>query len=109
MAASLMTLPSGPYDGLAALGGYVYALDSSAKVLWQINPATWRRCRDSHDYVPGVGSFSLSGGLGEIGNPDSLLVPLSYAGEQSSRPAQPCHGADHRHDQHRRLDHRCWR
>ena len=69
------TLTSGTYDGLAALGGYVYAIETSADRILVVNPATGSvtRTLDLRAANPG---FYFGGGLGEITGPDSLIATL---------------------------------
>jgi hypothetical protein len=78
-------LPTGPYDGLAVLGGLVYAKQPATNQLLVYNPAT-----DS--FLPnlpitGLGTSSLTDGLGEFAAEGTLLARTNLGQLVSINPA----------------------
>ena len=67
------TLPSGSYDGLAAIGGQVYAMDTGSDKIQVFDPATGSVVK-TIDLVAANPGRSFFGGLGEIAGPDALIA-----------------------------------
>ena len=69
------TLWSGSYDGMAALGGLVYVIETNTDTIFGLDPTTGavRKTLSVGALNPGM---SFSGGLGEIADPDRLVATL---------------------------------